>query len=119
MKLVLPLLAMLSLAGCGGVLVLESRNGVPERQPVPVPARQCYPEEISSDQAVQAVAAESARRHIAHLAVKDVERHKRYWDVEMRGRSCGNETKIHAKVDRRTGELLAYRAKVADEDDED
>jgi len=110
----IPLL-LLSLTGCGGYVVLDSRSGgsAPPPQPrtIPAPAPRC--EEISRHQAADIALAEASRQHCRFLQVRDVDGSRHHWTVELvAGSGHHDRVEIRVKVDRRSGEILSYKEKV-------
>jgi hypothetical protein len=127
----LILLAVLGTPGCGGYVVLEKRTEVPPPPPrrAPAPPPVCAVREVSRQEAVDIAVSEASRRHFHRLSLRDIERHKREWRVELWGRADhGREGEIRVKIHRVTGDVLSYKCKLEhrrkhehhhDDDDDD
>lgn len=100
--------------GCGGYLAVEGRS----RDPVvyePEAVR-----EVSRGEAVE-IAIEAARAHgLRRLSVREVERERSHWEVELRGRkSRGHTVEVEVKVDRWAPRVLALEVEKDDDDDDE
>jgi len=115
MRLTATLALLLSLTGCGGYVVLDSRSGgnEPPQQPRSTPAPAPHCEELTRRQAVDIALAEASRQHCKYLQVCDVDRGRRHWTIEIAARSGHHDRlEIRVKVDRRTGEVVSYKERV-------
>jgi hypothetical protein len=78
--------------------------------PPPPRTAPCCPGEIDRHQAVDIAMAEATRHSCSRLAVHEVKRKKRYWQVELRGRGAhGHRVEVRVRIDRSSGEVLSYR----------
>jgi hypothetical protein len=120
MKSVAALIAAFCLAGCGGYVMVESRSGDP-LPPPPRPVLASHPTcpEICAQEAVEIALAEAAARGCTEFDVEEVECGKRSCKVELRAEmGRHHDAKIKVKVDRRTGEILSYKCRIDDDDDD-
>ena len=114
MRIAAVLLALFLATGCTGSVVLHSRSDPPPPQPVPVPSPLCC--DVTPRQAAEIAVAEAQVRDCDRLRVEDVKRDGKRYRVELRG-ACGcREARIRVKVDRRTGAISSYKAKLGDDD---
>ena len=113
MRIAAGLLALSLSTGCTGHVVLQSRS-VPPPQPVPVPSSLCC--DVTQRQAAEIAVAEAKARDCERLHVENVKRDGKRYRVELRGECGCREARIRVKVDRRTGEISSYKAKLGDDD---
>ncbi len=105
MKLACALLVVACMTGCGGTLVLQSRDDAPAPMPVPAHVRV----DVGREEAVHIVVTEAGRQRVVRVRVDEVKRHKNEWRVDLSGTdSCGERVGIRARVDRRNGVLKSY-----------
>jgi len=114
MRIAAGLLALSLLTGCTGSVVLHSRSAPPPPEPVPVPSSLCC--DVTQRQAAEIAVAEARTRDCGRLHVENVKRDGKRYRVELRGECGCRDARIRVKVDRRTGEITSYKAKLGDDD---
>lgn len=114
MRIAAGLLALFMVSGCTGSVIVHSRSEPPPPQPVPMPSALCC--DITQRQAAEIAMGEAAARRCGRLHVDNVKRDGKRYKVEMRGECGCRDARIRVKVDRRTGEITSYKAKLGDDD---
>ena len=114
MRLAFAWMLLVCITGCTGTVVLHSQAAPPRQQPVPgSTALYC---DISQRQAAEIALTEANARQCDDLDVQSVKRDGKRWKVELTGHCGCREARIRVKVDRRTGEIESYKAKLDDDD---
>lgn len=112
----LPAIVLLGFlqAGCGGYVAVEGGTRPPVEHP------RAARSEITRGEAIE-IAIEEARAHGLHrLSIREVEREKSHWEVELRGRtSRGRRVEVEVKVDRWAPHVLALGVEEDDDDDDE
>lgn len=109
MRVAMLLLALVTVSGCGGVLVVEDRAPAPPHV-APVPHHVHH--DIDRDEAVQIAIATARRRHGAAVHLLRVHLAGHQWKVQLwTAAGRGYETTIDIRVDQRSGKVLSHKSK--------